>query len=147
MYISYTRGGPRLSNLNGGTINIITKQDEITTVEIVDVCPEMNEPHWRTDKIHDELIRDNLSIKRIFGQKRIKYEEMKLIEEKIKCDKYEMFEKSSDEYTILKECEQKEYDQIERDFHDKYYNKELFNNTLWDDTFEITKTEKINTKA
>ena len=56
--------------LNGGTINIITKQDEITTVEIVDVCPEMTEPHWRTDKIHDELIHDNLSIKIIFGQKK-----------------------------------------------------------------------------
>ena len=41
--------------LNGGTMNIITKQDEISTVEIVESYPEMNEIHWSTRRIHDEL--------------------------------------------------------------------------------------------
>ena len=73
---------------------------------------------------------------------------MQLIEEKIKCDKYEMFEKSSDEYTILKECEQKEYDQIEREI--------LITNIIIQNyliilsgmiPLKLLKQKKINTKA
>ena len=71
--------------INGGTINIITRQDEITTVEIVDVCPEMNEICCMYHRIYDK--RDErksnrdasytqVYIKRIFGPKRIKYEEL-----------------------------------------------------------------------
>ena len=60
----------------------------------------------------------------------------KLIEEKIKCDKYKLFEKSNDNYTILKE-----YEHIEREYNEKYDDDEVFNTIIWDDTFEITKTQ------
>ena len=67
--------------LNGGTTNIITKQDEISIVEIIESHPEMNEIHWRTRRIYDERedciytnnkIDAKLYIKRRFGPQRIK---------------------------------------------------------------------------
>ena len=104
----------------------------------------MNEIHWRTRRIHDELetrihannaIDAKLYVKLIFGPQ--KYQEIQIIEEKIKCDKYKLFEKSNDNYTILKE-----YEHIEREYNEKYDDDEVFNTIIWDDTFEITKTQK-----
>ena len=75
---------------NGGTINIITRQDEITTVEIVDVCPRMNENgaadlNELTHRLRNH-IKDGLNeITRIYGPKRIKYEE-DIIKDKIILD-------------------------------------------------------------
>ena len=132
--------------LNGGTINIITRQDEVTTVEIVDVCPEMKELHWRTRRMRDELeprvyasnaSHTEVCSKIIVGQKRLTYQELKVIEEPIKCTTYKMFEESSDDYTILKE-----YDQLASDYAETYDDDEVFDNTIWGDTYEITNKNK-----
>ena len=102
--------------VNGGTINIITRQDEMTTVEIVDVCPEMNEICCMSRMIYDKLEEtiynsDNSNykvyMKRIFGPMRIKYEEL-----------------------------------LNIDYSENGYEKEVFNNTIWDDTYEITTIKK-----
>ena len=73
--------------LNGGTINIITKQSEITAVKIVDSYPKMNDYEdldSGTHRLRQESmyhIKDGLLyVKNVFGPKRIKYKEYKIID-------------------------------------------------------------------
>ena len=62
--------------LNGGTLNTITRESEITTVEIHDKCPMMDVIEY--DRIYDErqytTNNEHISIKRIVGSKRIEWE-------------------------------------------------------------------------
>ena len=66
-------------SLNGGTINIITKQSDNTTVEIVESCPKMNNNEdldsgthrWHQESMYN--IKDGLEyVKIICGPKKDK---------------------------------------------------------------------------
>ena len=99
------------------------------------------------DELEPRVYASNAShtevcIKRIVGQKRLTYQELKVIEEPIECDTYKMFEESSDAYTILKE-----YDQLASDYAETHDDDAVFDNTIWGDTYEITKNQKMNTQA
>ena len=174
--------------LNGGTINIITKQDESTTVEIVDKYPTNRKEDKTENKI--DVIEEyrecgcDITIKRIHGPKRIKYEKQKIIDEIITCNITCKYEKIEDEYYNLcneirqqerllygdqykekseneKYQEQQKYYKLHILDYDKYkdecacaendfdikYNAKIFNDIIWDDTFEITKTFKIESKG
>ena len=104
--------------INGGTINIITKQEEISTVEIVDVCPEPKNEVIKADMVgygfRDDIFKYTdkgtlISVKRIYGPKRIKYEKQKSIDEDIKFNithKYEQIE--NEYYNICDELRQQD---------------------------------------
>ena len=85
--------------LNGRTLNLLTKQDELTTVEIVDVCPKTGNNIDIADMI-GYVFRDdiftygdcstgnliNVSVRLIYGPKRIKYEKQQLVETQLLYD-------------------------------------------------------------
>jgi hypothetical protein len=69
--------------LNGGTLNIITKASESTTVEIVESCFEINKverldtyTHRLRDKSENPIQNGMQYINRIYGPMRIKYEKI-----------------------------------------------------------------------
>ena len=69
----------------------------------------------------------------------IKYEEIKLIEEKMKCDQWEELENTNDEY-------RKDYEQL-IEYIDETSSNEAFKTIIWDDTFEIITVKQIEIKG
>ena len=112
---------------NGGTINIITRQDEITTVEIVDKYPT-NRDEDKTKNNIDDIKRYSergcdITIKRIHGPNRINYEKQKSIDETIRCNITCKYEKIEDEYYNL--CD--EIRQRERLLYGDKYKEKSYN--------------------
>ena len=69
----------------------------------------------------------------------IKYKEIKLIEEKMKCDQWEELENTNDEY-------RKDYEQL-IEYIDETSSNEAFKTIIWDDTFEIITVKQIEIKG
>ena len=81
----------------------------------------------------------NYRLKKIFGPTMIKYKEIKLIEEKMKCDQWEELENTNDEY-------RKDYEQL-IEYIDETSSNEAFKTIIWDDTFEIITVKQIEIKG
>jgi hypothetical protein len=74
--------------LNGGTLNIITKASESTTVDIVESCPEINKvehldtyTHRLRDKSENPIKHGMRYINRIYGPMRITYDKYSITDE------------------------------------------------------------------
>lgn len=102
---------------NGGTLNIITRPSEITTVEIVESYPKGRSKElveMYSYGIRDDLTTyksydtgDEVCIKRIYGPKKITGEEIKVISEIAKCDKWIDLEKAKEEDATIQKMEKR----------------------------------------
>ena len=99
------------------------------------------ETHRIRDKLETHITEKDASctkvyIKRIVGPKRTTYAEINLIAQK---KMYDTFMALDDDDTRVDDYDHR---QLEVDYGKKYYNEEALNAVIWDDTFEITRTQK-----
>ena len=106
----------RYQTLTGGTVNIIPKQDELTTVEIVEPYPKMDDNKYLDTYTH-RLLQESMYyttdgleyVKRISGSNRMNYKEDQITDESLLDSKLNILHARNVETSkLLNEIQKKE---------------------------------------